>query len=72
MPRISQAIHVAAKLGIADLVQKGPVRHATSPGSFGLTPMAELLRATAPNSMRALAFFTVPALGIWARTSAFV
>jgi O-methyltransferase domain/Dimerisation domain len=80
---ISQAIYVAAKLGIADLVQNGPVHHETlaaasesdppslyrlmralasvgifaetSPGSFGLTPMAEVLSAVAPNSMRALA-----------------
>jgi hypothetical protein len=80
---ISQAIYVAAKLGIADLVQNGPVRHETlavasasdapslyrllralasvgifaetSPGCFGLTPLAEVLSAVAPNSMRALA-----------------
>ena len=80
---ISQAIYVAAKLGLADLIQNGPVRHETlaaatethapsmyrllralasigifaetSPGWFELTPLAELLRTAAPNSMRALA-----------------
>ncbi len=80
---ISQSIYVAAKLGVADLVQNGPVRYETlaaisechapsvyrllralasvgvftetSPGCFGLTPLAGLLRAAAPDSMRALA-----------------
>jgi SAM-dependent methyltransferase len=80
---ISQALHVAAKLGIADLLADGPVdcedlaaatdTHApslqrvlralasvgvfteVSPGSFALTPLAELLRTETPGSMRALA-----------------
>jgi hypothetical protein len=80
---VSQAIYVAAKLGIADLLTNGPVdcedlaaatdTHApslrrvlralasvgvfteVSPGSFALTPLAELLRAGTPGSMRALA-----------------
>jgi O-methyltransferase domain/Dimerisation domain len=80
---VSQAIHVAAKLGIADLLADGPVdcedlalatnTHApslrrvlralasvgvfteVSPGSFALTPLAELLRTETPGSMRALA-----------------
>src|SRR5262249_31630158 len=80
---ISQAIYVAAKLGIADLLRDGPrtweelardtstdarslyrVMRAlasvgmfaeTDGGRFALTPLAELLRADAPGSMRALA-----------------
>jgi SAM-dependent methyltransferase len=80
---VSQALHVAAKLGIADLLAAGPVNcehlavatntHApslqrvlralasvgvfteVSPGSFALTPLAELLRTETPGSMRALA-----------------
>jgi O-methyltransferase/methyltransferase family protein len=80
---VSQALHVAAKLGIADLLTDGPVdcedlaaatdTHApslqrvlralasvgvfteVSPGSFALTPLAELLRTETPGSMRALA-----------------
>ncbi len=80
---VSQALHVAAKLGIADLLANGPVdcedlaaatdTHApslqrvlralasvgvfteVSPGSFALTPLAELLRSETPGSMRALA-----------------
>ena len=80
---VSQALYVAAKLGIADLLADGPVdcedlaaatdTHApslqrvlralasvgvfteVSPGSFALTPLAELLRSETPGSMRALA-----------------
>ena len=80
---VSQAIYVAAKLGIADLLVDGPrtaddlaaatEAHAPSlyrvlralasvgvfteatPGSFALTPLAELLRSGTPDSMRALA-----------------
>jgi SAM-dependent methyltransferase len=80
---VSQALYVAAKLGIADLLADGPVdcdklaaatdTHAPSlqrvlralasvgvftevaPGSFALTPLAELLRTETPSSMRALA-----------------
>ena len=80
---VSQALYVAAKLGIADLLTDGPVdcedlaaathTHAPSlqrvlralasvgvftemsPGSFALTPLAELLRTETPGSMRALA-----------------
>jgi SAM-dependent methyltransferase len=80
---VSQALHVAAKLGIVDLLADGPVdcedlalatnTHApslrrvlralasvgvfteVSPGSFALTPLAELLRTETPGSMRALA-----------------
>jgi hypothetical protein len=80
---VSQAVYVAAKLGIADLLADGPVgcdhlaaatdTHApslrrvlralasvgvfteASPGSFTLTPLAELLRTETPGSMRALA-----------------
>ena len=80
---VSQALHVAAKLGIADLLADGPVdcedlalatnTHApslrrvlralasvgvfteVSPGSFALTPLAELLRTETPGSMRSLA-----------------
>jgi hypothetical protein len=80
---VSQALYVAAKLGIADLLADGPVdcedlaaatgTHApslqrvlralasvgvfteASPGSFALTPLAELLRTETPGSMRALA-----------------
>lgn len=80
---VSQALYVAAKLGIADLLADGPVScedlaaatdtHApslqrvlralasvgvfteVSPGSFALTPLAELLRTETPGSMRALA-----------------
>lgn len=79
----SQAVYVAAELGIADLLRDGP-RHAdrlaeqtesdadalfrllralasigvfteTAPGTFGLTPMAELLLSDAPGSQRDLA-----------------
>ena len=80
---VSQALYVAAKLGIADLLADGPLdcedlaaatdTHApslqrvlralasvgvfteVSPGSFALTPLAELLRTETPGSMRALA-----------------
>src|SRR3954452_8605242 len=80
---ISQAVYVAAKLGLADLVADGVgdvddlaarsgadafslhrvlralasvgVFTQTSPGSYGLTPLAELLRTGTPESMRALA-----------------
>ena len=80
---VSQALYVAAKLGIADLLADGPVdcedlaaatnTHApslqrvlralasvgvfteVSPGSFALTPLAELLRTETPGSMSALA-----------------
>ena len=76
---VSQAVYVAAKLGIADLLADGPVgcedlaaatdTHArslrrvlralasvgvfteASPGSFTLTPLAELLRTETPGSM---------------------
>jgi hypothetical protein len=79
---VSQALYVAAKLGIADLRTDGPVEcedlaaatdtHApslwrvlralasvgvfteVSPGSFALTPLADLLRTGTPGSMRAL------------------
>jgi hypothetical protein len=79
---VSQALYVAAKLGIADLLTEGPVEcedlaaatdtHApslqrvlralasvgvfteVSPGSFALTPLADLLRTGTPGSMRAL------------------
>ena len=79
----SQAVYVAAELGIADLLRDGP-RHAdrlaeqtdsdadalfrllralasigvfteTAPGTFGLTPMAELLLSDASGSQRDLA-----------------
>ena len=80
---VSQAVYVAAKLGVADLLVDGPLpvealaertgSHApslhrtlralasagvfteASPGTYALTPMAELLRSGTPNSMRALA-----------------
>lgn len=80
---VSQALYVAAKLSIADLLTEGLVdcedlaattdTHAPSlkrvlralasvgvftevrPGSFALTPLAELLRTQTPGSMRALA-----------------
>lgn len=80
---VSQAIYVAAKLGVADLLVDGPrpvealatetETHApslhrvlralasvgvfteTSPHTFGLTPMASLLRTDTPDSMAALA-----------------
>lgn len=80
---VSQALYVAAKLGIADLIADGPRHteelaratesHAPSlqrllralasagvftepvPGSFALTPLADLLRTGTPNSMRSLA-----------------
>src|SRR5437870_103416 len=80
---VSQALYVAAKLGVADLVANGPrpvedlaavtktdapslrrvlralasvgVFSETSPGAFGLTPLAALLRSGTPDSMRALA-----------------
>jgi hypothetical protein len=79
----SQAVYVAAELGIADLLRGGPrpvdeladatqtdpdalfrllralasigVFTETTPRSFGLTPMAEMLRSDAPQSMRSLA-----------------
>src|SRR4051812_23057752 len=75
---VSQAIYVAAKLGIADLTADGPASsedlaaattsHApslhrllralasigvfseASPGSFALTPLADLLRTGTPDS----------------------
>ena len=77
---LTQALSVAAKLGIADLLAKGPrpvaelaaetetherslyrvlrslagagVFEEVEPRSFGLTPLAELLRSDAPGSMR--------------------
>ena len=82
---ISQAISVAAKLGIADLLASKPkqvselaaetgmherslyrllrclasvgVFNETDPNVFGLTPLAELLRADVPNSMRDVTIF---------------
>ncbi len=79
----SQAVYVAAKLGLADLVAGGPrtiddlaaatgsvpdrlfrvlralasvgVFAETAPRTFGLTPLAELLRSDAPQSQRSLA-----------------
>lgn len=79
----SQAIYVAAELGVADLLGDGPrpiselaertqaepealfrllralasvgIFVETSPQTFGLTPLAELLRSDAPESMRSLA-----------------
>jgi hypothetical protein len=82
---ISQAISVAAKLGIADLLAEKPkqvselaagtkmherslyrllrclasvgVFNETDPNVFGLTPLAELLRADVPNSMRDVTIF---------------
>ncbi len=82
---VSQAIAVAADLGIADLLADGPkasseLARATGahpralyrllralagvgvftevePERFGLTPMAELLRADAPNSLRGMALY---------------
>lgn len=81
--QVSQAIHVAATLGIADLLKDGPrsvdelagatgshaptlyrllralasvgVFAEKSEGRFGLTPLAEHLRADAPGSLRAWA-----------------
>ena len=80
---VSQALYVAAKLGVADRLADGPVSCAdlaaatgadapslyrvlralasvgvfteTAPGTFALTPLADLLRGDAPGSMRALA-----------------
>jgi O-methyltransferase domain/Dimerisation domain len=80
---VSQALYVAAKLGLADLVADGVgdvhglaartgadasslhrvlralasvgVFTEASPGSYGLTPLAGLLRTGTPDSMRALA-----------------
>lgn len=80
---VSQALYVAAKLGIADHLAGGPVAGEalaaatgadapslyrvlralasvgifteTAPGTFALTPLADLLRSEAPGSMRALA-----------------
>jgi len=80
---VSQALYVAAKLGLADLIADGVgdvddlaarsgadafslhrvlralasvgVFTETSPGSYGLTPLADLLRTGTPDSMRALA-----------------
>ncbi len=80
---VSQAIYVAAKLGLADQLAAGPrgvtdlasAAHAdapslqrvlralasvgifteASPGTFDLTPLADLLRGDVPGSMRALA-----------------
>ena len=82
---VSQAISVAAELGIADLVADGPQTVAalaaaththerslyrllrtlasvgvfteTDPKVFGLTPLAELLRADAPGGLRDMAIF---------------
>jgi hypothetical protein len=79
----AQAVYIAAKLGVADLLADGPrpvtelatatqshesslyrllralasigVFTETSPRTFALTPMAELLRTGIPSSMRALA-----------------
>ena len=79
----AQAVYIAAKLGVADLLADGPrpvdelaattqshtsslyrllralasvgVFTETSPRTFALTPMAELLRTGIPGSMRALA-----------------
>lgn len=79
----AQALYVAAKLGVADLLADGPTScadlatathtHApslhrmlralasvgvfteTAPGTFALTPLADLLRTAVPGSMRALA-----------------
>ena len=80
---ISQAIYVAAKLGVADLLADGPrpveelagatqsdaaslrrvlralasvgIFTEANPGAYALTPMAALLRAETPHSMRSLA-----------------
>src|SRR3954452_13870631 len=80
---VSQAVYVAAKLGLADVVASGVgdvadlatrtgadpsslrrvlralasvgVFKETSPGAYGLTPLAGLLRTGTPDSMRALA-----------------
>ena len=77
---LTQALYVAAKLGVADLLASGPrpvaelaaetetherslyrvlrslagagVFAEVAPQTFGLTPLAELLRADAPGSMR--------------------
>lgn len=79
----AQAVYIAAKLGVADLLADGPrpvdelaaatqshasslyrllralasvgVFSESSPHTFALTPMAELLRTDAPGSMRSLA-----------------
>lgn len=79
----AQAVYIAAKLGVADLLADGPrpvdelaaatqshesslyrllralasigVFTETSPRTFALTPMADLLRTGIPSSMRALA-----------------
>jgi SAM-dependent methyltransferase len=82
---VSQAVAVAAQVGLADLLADGPrptaeLAEATGahpralyrllralagvgvftevePGSFGLTPMAELLRSDAPASLRGMAVY---------------
>ena len=82
---LTQALYVAAKLGVADLLAAGPrpvaelaaetetherslyrvlrslagagVFAEVAPQTFGLTPLAELLRADAPGSMRNGAIF---------------
>jgi len=79
----AQALYVAAKLGVADLLADGPTSCAdlaaathtdapslhrmlralasvdvfteTAPGTFALTPLADLLRTAVPGSMHALA-----------------
>ncbi len=79
----AQAVYVAAKLGVADLLADGPVSGTdlaaathtdasslhrmlralanvgvfteAAPGTFALTPLADLLRTSVPGSMRALA-----------------
>ncbi|HEX6903891.1 MAG TPA: methyltransferase [Thermoanaerobaculia bacterium] len=84
--QVQQAIHVAARLGIADLLGDGPrssgelaAAAGAHPGAlyrllrvlasfgvfaedgerrFALTPLAELLRRDAPESMRALALWS--------------
>jgi SAM-dependent methyltransferase len=84
--QVQQAIYVAARLGIADLLKEGPrgseelaAATGSHPGSlyrllrvlasfglfaegdrerFGLTPLGELLRRDAPESMRALALWS--------------
>lgn len=67
--RVSQAISVAAELGIADLLSRGPrsaeelasegVFAETEDGQFVLTPMAEVLRGDVPGSLRPLALFNI-------------
>src|SRR5215471_14559167 len=79
----SISLHIAAKLGIADLLKDGPMPVSdlaaststqadglyrmlralasigifteTAPRTFGLTPVAEVLRSDVPGSMRAMA-----------------